>query len=308
MVVLSDSRADARLARQLERGLKEIHQEPRRGVEPRQCLRASDALQTMIADETTDNRAVLLLDPSLVVLSVRAGASKLDAATSAIVHHRFVYELAAVIAVEPEQLKRKTRPHAFNAIDDEPRLAHDERQTLRPSRCYVCQHERMDEASRDGLPAMRHQIDFHVAGGRVVPVCERPNGNTSPQGWFPTRPSLGARCCPGHVEQSVNCGRARREQSFAERVVEHQVPVALKRIDECWQERPETFAAKAVRRLPERRERLTHGLVVQARSARRTLLGGLRGARQHPDRVLAMITADGYELAQNTGFLARVVT
>jgi len=53
-----------------------------------------------MTDEVADHRAVLLLDPGLVVLAVGSGTGELDAPLGALLDQRFVDEHAVVVRVD----------------------------------------------------------------------------------------------------------------------------------------------------------------------------------------------------------------
>jgi hypothetical protein len=60
---------------QFERGLEEVHKQPRGAVQPSNRLRRRDALKAPVSEKLTNDRLVFLLDPSLVVLAIGARAS-----------------------------------------------------------------------------------------------------------------------------------------------------------------------------------------------------------------------------------------
>lgn len=70
----------------------------------------------MVADQTTNDGAVLLFDPRLVILPIRARPGELDSALDAVLHEQLVDELTPVVAVEPEQLKGQRWPQPFDRV------------------------------------------------------------------------------------------------------------------------------------------------------------------------------------------------
>jgi hypothetical protein len=72
VVALDHPRPDPGLVPQLERGLEQVGVQAGGGVKPGQSLRRGNPLQSAVADQAAHNRAVLLFDPSLIVLAVRA--------------------------------------------------------------------------------------------------------------------------------------------------------------------------------------------------------------------------------------------
>ena len=74
MTVLRDLCPVARLCRELERGLEEIHEQPHRSIQAPQHRRRLQTLEASIADCPTDYGTVLLLNPRLVVFSIGDGS------------------------------------------------------------------------------------------------------------------------------------------------------------------------------------------------------------------------------------------
>jgi hypothetical protein len=102
VVGLADLRAETGLRCELEGRLKEVHEEPRRRVQPRQGRDCGQSFQAAIADESPHDGAVLLLHSGLIILVVRARPCARNAMGVAIGRHRFVHELAAVVPLRKE--------------------------------------------------------------------------------------------------------------------------------------------------------------------------------------------------------------
>jgi hypothetical protein len=71
-----------------------------------ECGRGLQRFEPPIANHTAHNRAVLLLDPGLIVLAIRAAARELGTGDPAILLHGLVHEHAVIVRVEPEQRER----------------------------------------------------------------------------------------------------------------------------------------------------------------------------------------------------------
>ena len=83
----------------------------------RRWRRWSAAFQTAIPDQSADDRAVLLLDPGLVVLPIRPGARQLDAVLLAEADQHLVEKLAVVVGVDPPQRKREGAAEPIHRVD-----------------------------------------------------------------------------------------------------------------------------------------------------------------------------------------------
>ena len=86
MVALVDLCSLAAFLRELERRLKEVHEQPGGGIELRKRDSRCETFKTSVADEPPDYRAILLLDECLIVLPIRATAGEDNAVRSAILY------------------------------------------------------------------------------------------------------------------------------------------------------------------------------------------------------------------------------
>ena len=107
MIAFGHLSALAMLLRQLERGLEEVHEQTRSSVQSGDRLRGGNALESAVAQELAHDSAVLLLDPGLVILSVRSGARKLNLILATVFQNGFINEHRVVIRVEPGKRKRQ---------------------------------------------------------------------------------------------------------------------------------------------------------------------------------------------------------
>src|SRR5581483_8193682 len=100
IVGAADAASFASLRRQLHRGLEEVHVQAQGAVELAQLPIGAFSLETIVADEVADDRAVLLLDEALIVLAGDATPGEADRMLLAVGHQLGVEELAAVVGVE----------------------------------------------------------------------------------------------------------------------------------------------------------------------------------------------------------------
>jgi len=195
VIALSDRPAVARLFRQLERGLEEVHEQAERRIEPCQRRRCAQPLVASVANRVPNDRAVLLLDPGLVVLAIRTASRELHARCLAVVPHGLVHEHAVVVRVEPKQRERKQLAQLSQHLGQQILFAHQQRRALRPSRGDVGQRQGLHEASLRRRPAMRNQVRLDKAGWRVRPSPRR----CAPRRYAGSRPTAacdGVFCLP----------------------------------------------------------------------------------------------------------------
>jgi hypothetical protein len=119
---------------ELERRLKQVGVQSSGSVEPHQSLRRAQALQSAIADESPNNRAVLLLDPSLVVLAVGARPGDLQTVLPAqVTTGSFMTRPSLSTSnVDGAQWKREQRPCASDRFHDERAITRNQRRAPCP--------------------------------------------------------------------------------------------------------------------------------------------------------------------------------
>src|ERR1019366_2169873 len=101
-------------------------------------------LQAVITDMLTHDRPVLLLNVTLIVLSVRARARKSDLLLVAIAQERSVNEFAPVVGIQAQQSKRQQLACQRNRFGYRDLAAIAQTETLRPLRRDVRQCQSVD--------------------------------------------------------------------------------------------------------------------------------------------------------------------
>src|ERR1017187_2295199 len=153
LILLVDSRTFPRLRLQLKGWLEEVDVKTGRFVESPQRRGFTEALQPAITNQLANNRPVLLFNPCLVVLSIGAAAGEDNALLLAILPKSIVHKCAVVICIKPEQWKGESGPQAGNGFYNQGLFPNRHGDALGPTRCHVCQHQRMCKgANRNQLP------------------------------------------------------------------------------------------------------------------------------------------------------------
>src|SRR3954453_8071208 len=96
----------------------------------------SPQLQDPIAPITHDapnNSAVLLLDPGLIVLAIRAAACELNPSFLAVRLHGLIQKHTVIVRVEPEQRERHSLANLAQHLGQQHLLAYQQRRALRPA-------------------------------------------------------------------------------------------------------------------------------------------------------------------------------
>src|SRR3990172_3106815 len=88
------------LVEQLERGLEVVHVQAHPSIEVSQGLTGDAPAVTFVSDKPADDSAVLLFDPSLVILSVSSRTRKLELPALTVVHECFIDKCAVVVGVD----------------------------------------------------------------------------------------------------------------------------------------------------------------------------------------------------------------
>ncbi|HMB02522.1 MAG TPA: hypothetical protein VKP69_02145 [Isosphaeraceae bacterium] len=102
VILLLDLGALADLGPELERWLEIIHIRADHAVKASQALAGDQAREALIAHEPADDGAILLLDPSLVILLVGPRACELDLLLLAIAPKNLIDEGAIIICIIPQ--------------------------------------------------------------------------------------------------------------------------------------------------------------------------------------------------------------
>ena len=124
VVAFANPGAVTRLFGELERRLENVDEQARRRIQASQRCRGGYALQATIPDQSADDRAVLLLDPRLVVLPIRPASCEIDPMFLAEGDQHLVEKLAAVIDVDPQERKRKCAAKLIDRVDHQLRFTH----------------------------------------------------------------------------------------------------------------------------------------------------------------------------------------
>src|SRR6266851_5238532 len=133
--------------------------------------------EAIIADELADDGAVLLFDMGAIVLLPGPTAGEGDAALSAVVVQALVDELAAVIAVEPEERHGQALAHAMHAPAHPLVPLAPDRLELDPGGGDVHGAERTEVKALRTAAAVGDEIDLEEPGPGVVPLGEGADGD-----------------------------------------------------------------------------------------------------------------------------------
>src|SRR4030042_5187406 len=126
-----------------------------------------------------DQRIVLLLYEALIVLLVRSAAGEDNLLRYLVPEEQqlVVEELRPVVGVNVAHRKGQANEDAGETIHHRPLTAAQQRHALTPSCGYINHLEAMHIMPIGYRAAMVNQIDFEVAGLRLVPRNE-PNGHS----------------------------------------------------------------------------------------------------------------------------------
>src|SRR5580658_2867899 len=117
---------------QLKGRLKKINEEPRCCVESSQGLSRGNTLKPAVADHSAHHGTVLLLDPRLIIFSIRTTAGEFDSAAEAVFDQCFIDKLAAVVDVQCPQGKRQADAHPLERLDEQRLLSYDQWRAFGP--------------------------------------------------------------------------------------------------------------------------------------------------------------------------------
>src|SRR5437773_6117453 len=227
MVALEDLCSLTMLCSQFERGLKEVHEQPRGTIQARDRLGGSNALEAPIAQKLAHDGAVFLLDPGLVVLAIWARAGELDPPAQAVLDQIVVHKLAAIVDIQLAKDKRPADSDALERFNHEVAFAHDKRRGFRPTAGNIGQNKAVDITATVNLATMGDQVHFHAARERLIPIGKGAQRHTPTRFRLHPTARLRARRTARRAQQSVDCRRTHREDLRANRFIELQMSVAL---------------------------------------------------------------------------------
>src|SRR5205807_7623680 len=246
VVALGDLSALAVLLGELEGRLEEVHEQSRSATQARDGLGGRYPLKAAIAQELPHDRAVLLFDPSLVVLAVRARARELDTTVQAILDQRLVYKFAAIVDIQRAKGKRQADADALKCLNNEAAFAHHKRRRLGPTASNIGQDQAVNVATAVNVPAMGDQIHFHAARKRFIPISKRAQRHAPARlRHCPARP-LRTRGRPWDSQRSVNRRCTHSKDLRADRLIELQVSVALQSGQQNRQQGPQALATDSI--------------------------------------------------------------
>src|SRR5712692_1195211 len=298
--------AVALFAHELLHGLEEIDVQAGEAIDAGELGIGGLGGEAIIADELADDGAVLLFDMGAVVLLPGAAAGEGDAALPAVVVEALVDELAAVVAVKPEERHGEALARAMHTPAPPLVPLAPDRLEFDPGGGDVDGAEgAQGEALRSG-PAMRDEIDFEKAGPRVVPLREGADGDLvaepgpDPRGGGPARGPGG----PRGGEEPAEGGRTHVADELVELGGERELAVAGEPVEELGDEGMEAMRANVSGGLPQDLHRRGHGGAVEARAAgARAGRGRPRRPPEQADRRLAVQTGDSHDLVQKRALL-----
>ncbi len=139
-----------RLVDQLELGLEKVHVQPQRSVKVRHGLPGDLSRVTIMTDETAYHGTILLLDPGLVVATIRARPGELDAMVGTVLDQRFVDERAVVtrsafIRVDTTDGERQPLSDGFQSRHDQGLLPGQQGYGFGPAGADVGSQQAVDE-------------------------------------------------------------------------------------------------------------------------------------------------------------------
>ena len=101
IIAAPDSGTVAGLAHEFTHRVQEIDVVAGEIVDPFQCWKGRQ-FQSIVANQTADDRPILLFNVAGVVLRVRSAAREGDALFGAITNEQSVDELTSIVAIEPQ--------------------------------------------------------------------------------------------------------------------------------------------------------------------------------------------------------------
>src|SRR5208282_5677297 len=139
-----------------ERRLKKVDVEPGALVQALNSAGRCKPAQPSVSGQTANHRAVLLLDPGLIVFVISARAGPFDAVLVAIALKRFIHEGAVVIGIKAAQSERKALCDGVDPFDHQTLFPYHECCAFGPAAVNTRSRSAYARSSR--LPSLRHSV------------------------------------------------------------------------------------------------------------------------------------------------------
>ena len=172
-----------------------IHIQANCPIQASQALTGDQAREAVVAHEPANHRAILLLDPGLIVLLIGPRARELEMLFLAIALECLIDEGAVVVRVDPADRHRELMSHDCKPFDDQKLLPGHQRDRLGPSRTHIGRYQAPQEGPLHGVAAVGNEVHLEEPRFRLLPVCEGPDGNL-PAGLRSRLALPASTCCP----------------------------------------------------------------------------------------------------------------
>src|SRR5262245_30781613 len=299
VVAFVDTAADPALAQEFADGAEEVVVEAQQGVEALQGGPRRAGAVAVIADEATDQQAIALLDPGLVIFAIRAPPRKAHALPLAPAEQGRIDELAAVVTVPGADRKGQAGRHVLDGARDPLVMQIPQPLQFGPGGGDVDGDERDTVPAGGGLPAVQDEIALQGAGLYPRPLAPGTQGHlgaerTDRGGQAPGLPGPAAA---QWAQQPIQRRGAGREQGRAHRRSQDDPVVPLQSRDQRGQDGAQELPRELITGHP---DALEHGQQVAPIAGRpaRCAAASHGGGAQATNRGLAMTSGDPAVLIQ----------
>src|SRR3972149_4492214 len=175
IILANDLVANVLFVDEFENRLKEVDIEAQVCVDALQKSVLLVAFQSVIANDMTYHRPVLLLDMGLIVFLVRTGTRESNLLVPAIAQEQVVNEFAAVIRVTAQQIKGQILAHGVNCGANCLLATSGQGHWLGPACAQGSTGQGVQKMCCDAVSTMRHQVYFQEAWFVFAPVRKDAN-------------------------------------------------------------------------------------------------------------------------------------
>src|SRR5262249_45322375 len=204
----------------LRGGREGVQKAPQGMIAPGRDLTRRDPREALVAYEAADDRAVLLLDPGLVILVVSPRARELPALLLAVGQECLVDEGTVVVRVDPLDRDGELAAEHLQGLHYQGLLTRHQGDCLGPARADVGRQQAPQEGPLHGTAAVRDEVDLQVARRGIAVVREGAGGDLLAR--VALGPSLLAAggVTPRRSQEAVDGGGAGGEDALADGGVE----------------------------------------------------------------------------------------
>jgi hypothetical protein len=213
--------------------------------------------QAVIAHHLAHNRAIFLLDKTLIILQRWTTPRERQVFLFAMGDQHFIDELPTVVGIDPQDRKGEERPRSLKGSEDRLLAPMQEGQAFRPPSRHIGERQGVQVAALDVGATMGHQVRFQKTGSGLLPLLECTDRNLLLEERSRSRGGKAAltQCALG-TQEAISRGCTHGKQLASALLHEVEMLMPLQRFYQGREKGDEAFGADMVGGVPDQEERV----------------------------------------------------